>query len=570
MRRIVILVLAVLMAFITVVGVGAASSASMVGTYATVSSDGRCQVSMTVRLHLEQAAADLKYPIPRQASGVTLNGSRVRTQVKDDTQLIDLSDALGVMIGDITVTVSYTLKNVTFRTEAGLLAVQIPLLSGFSQPVDALEFSVTLPGAPEAKPAFSSGYHQANIEKDLTYSVSGATISGSAQKELKDHETLVMTLNVSEEMFPQTGMELPNLQAVNIAMCVCAVLAAVYWLITLRCAPFRRMTRQIPPEGCTAGELSSVLTLEGADLTMMVFSWAQLGYLTIHLDRKDRVTLHKRMDMGNERGEFEQRCYQQLFGKRNTVDVTGLRYSELCRKIKRTAPPVKQFRRARSGSTRVFRAFAAMIGLFGGVSLGISVSAGAVLQWLLVGILAALGAYSSFLIQRWAYSLFLMDRRSLWIALLHCGGWVLLGLIAGTPLVGIAVAGAQLFAGLMAAYGGRRTESGRQACQQVLGLRRYLRRAPRNLLAQLLENDPDYFYSLAPYALALGVDMVFAGRFGKIRLSACPYLTVGTQSRMTATEWAVLMRRTIHIMNAGQKQKLSEQVLPLLRSLRKP
>ena len=156
MRRIPVFFLTLFLVFTLIPGVQAASSASMIGTYATVSADGSCQVTMTVRLHLEQTATNLTYPIPRQASGVTLNGARVRTQTKNDAQLIDLSDALGTMIGDITLTVSYTLNNAVSLSEANLLTLQIPLLSGFSYPVDAMEFSVTLPGAPEAKPAFSS------------------------------------------------------------------------------------------------------------------------------------------------------------------------------------------------------------------------------------------------------------------------------------------------------------------------------------------------------------------------------------------------------------------------------
>lgn len=537
----------------------------MVGTYATVSSDGSCQVTMTVKLHLDQPAADLTYPIPRQASSVRLNGSRVRTQMKNDSQLIDLSGALGTIAGDFTVTIGYTLKNVISRTDTDALMMEVPLLSGFSYPVTGLEFSVTLPGAPNAKPAFSSGYHQSNIEKDLTYSLSGATISGAAQKELKDHETLVMTLAVSEEMFPQKGIVLPDLQIVTIAMGVCGLLAALYWLIALRCAPPRRIRSPLPPVGCAAGSLRSVLTLEGVDLTMMIFSWAQMGYLLIHLDRNDRVTLHKRMDMGNERSNFEQRCYQLLFAKRNIVDASGLHYVELCERCKKMPPPIQSYLRSRTGNPRLFRAFAAMVGLFGGVSLGISLSAGAALQWLLVCILAALGTASSFAIQRWAYCLFSLDKRSLWTALVHCAVWILLSLIAGTPAVGILVALSQLLFGLMAAFGGRRTEAGRQAMSQVLGLRRYLRNTSRSELLQLLEKDPDYFYSLAPYALALGVDRTFARRFGKLRLTPCPYLSIGSQSHMTPADWSVLMRRTVSVMNAGQNQ--NAPLLSFLRNL---
>ena len=569
MRRIPVLFLTLFFLFALIPGVHAASSASMIGTYATVSADGSCQVTMTVRLHLEQTATNLTYPIPRQASAVTLNGTRVRTQTKNDAQLIDLSDALGTMIGDITLTVSYTLNNAVSLSDANLLTLQIPLLSGFSYPVDALEFSVTLPGVPEAKPAFSSGYHQSNIEKDLTYSISGATISGSSQKELKDHETLVLTLQVSEAMFPQNRMELPDLQVVHMAMGVCGLLALLYWLITLRCAPLRHKLSPLPPEGCTAGTLGSALTLEGADLTMMVFTWAQLGYLLIHLDRHDRVTLYKRMDMGNERSSFERRCYQQLFGKRNSVDTSGQRYGQLWENCRKSKPPIQSFLRPRSGNPRIFRAFASMIGLFGGISLGISLSTGAALQWLLVCILAAMGTVSSLYMQRFAYCLFFLDKRNLWSALLQSGIWILLSLIAGTPAVGILVSASQLLAGLMAAYGGRRTDAGRQTCQQILGLRRYLCNTPQSQLLQLLEKDPDYFYALAPYALALGVDMAFAKRFGKTRLAPCPYLRVGTESHMPAADWAMLMRRAVHSMNANQEQRFSRKLLPILRNMLK-
>ena len=567
MRRIAVFLLALFLIFTTAVSASAATAASHIGAYATVTADGRCQVTMTVKLKLEQAVPNPTFPVPRQASNVTLNGSRVRCQTRNDALLIDLSGILGNMAGDFTITVGYTISDVISDTKTEQLLLQVPLLSGFAYPVQALDFSVTLPGAPVAKPSFSSGYHQADIEKDLTYSISGATISGSAQKELKDHETLVMSLTVSPDMFPQTGIELPDLQAVDLAMCAAALLAVVYWLLTMRCVPPRRILRPNPPEGYTAGELGSLLTMTGADLTMMVFTWAQLGYLLIHLNRQDRVTLYKRMDMGNERSEFEQRCFKQLFSKSDTVDTSGNRYNGLCLKIKKSAPNTHGFLKRHSGNPRLFRALSAMVGLFGGVSLGISLSTGAALQWFLVCVLAVLGTVSSLYIHRWAYCLFLLDKHNLRVTLIHCSIWLLLGFAAGTPITGLFVVLTQLPAGLMAAYGGRRTESGRQAMTQVLGLRRYLRSADPTQLHTICQNDPYYFHTLLPYALALGVDNAFARRLGKRRLLPCPYLTTGSDSPATAGTLSVLMRRVAGIMHAGQKQRFSEKALSFLRSL---
>jgi uncharacterized protein (TIGR00730 family) len=73
------------------------------------------------------------------------------------------------------------------------LELQLPILAGFAYPVQALEFTVTMPGPISVKPAFSSGYHQANIEKDLYCTVSGATITGVVPDKLIERN-IVSTL----------------------------------------------------------------------------------------------------------------------------------------------------------------------------------------------------------------------------------------------------------------------------------------------------------------------------------------------------------------------------------------
>ena len=566
MRRIWAFFLIFILIFSVAVGVSAASAPS-VATYATVTSDGACQVNMTVQIHLDQPVSQLTFPVPGTAQDIALNGHRAHTQMKNGSRQIDLSDALGNLVGDITFTVSYSLTNVITTTETQQLQLQLPLLSGFAYPVQAYEFSVTLPGAVDAKPAFSSGYHQADIEKDLTYTLSGATVSGSSQKEMKDHETLIMTLIVPETMFPQTKVVLPDLQAMNVAMGICAALALVYWFIFLRCAPMRRTHCPTPPEGCTAGQLGSVLTLSGADLTLMVLSWAQLGYVLIVLERNDRVILRKRMDMGNERSEFERRCFKLLFSKRDTVNTGGTAYAQLCLRVQKMQPPVASYFRPRSGNPMLFRVLAAAMGLFGGISLGISLSAGAALQWFLAILLALLGGYTAWIIQDWAKRFYGPSKRALWIALCCCGGWILLGSLVGKFGLGLLMSVCQLTFGMMAAFGGRRTDEGRLVCRQILGLRHYLRKADKHEIARICDKAPDYFHTLAPYAVALGADEAFARRFGKIRLAESPYLAIGNKNPMTALEWRALLHRTVEIMNSGRNQQFADKLRTVLRGL---
>ena len=569
MRRVRMLLLAVVLLFSLALGVSGATGASRMGVYATVASDGSCQVTVTSTLHLEQGVSELYFPVPGAASDITINGSRAWAAASDGVRRLDLSGIVGNVVGDFTVTVNYTIQNVIERTEQDTLQLQLPLLSGFTYPVEAMEFSVTLPGVVEAVPAFSSGYHQTDIEKDMHYEVNGAIISGSFQQELKDHETLRMTLAVSDVMFPQAAVEIRNTDFAYIGILVVAGLALLYWLLFLRCLPPRRRYCPEPPEGYTAGELGCAISLQGVDLTMMVFSWAQLGYILIQIDRHGRVLLHKRMDMGNERGETEQRYFRKLFGKRQVIEASSYHYAELYRIAGKKPSGMQELMRRGSGNPKIFRALASGVGLFGGIVLGSVLSGDAALSGFMLVLITAAGAVSGWLIQGWCTSLFLRDKQTMWLGLGCCGAWLILGLAAQQFLLSLWIVAGLLLSGLMMAYGGRRTDWGRQTTSQVLGLRRYLRTVPKSELQRICSGNPDYFFTLAPYALALGSDKAFARRFGSLRLPGCPYLTSGMDAHMTAEEWSEVMRNTAKLMDARGKQLVTEKLLRLLGSFRK-
>ena len=569
MRRVYIGILAIVLLFGLTVSVSGATGASRVGVYATVAADGSCQVTATATLHLEQSISQLYFPVPGNASDITLNGSRMWTTSSGGVRQVNLSNIVENIVGDFTVTINYTIRNVVEQTEQGILQLQLPLLSGFTYPIETMEFSITLPGIVADAPAFSSGYHQVDIEKDMLYEVNGAIISGSFQQELKDHETLQMTLTVSDAMFPQAAVEIRNTDFANVGMIVFAGLALLYWLLFLRCLPPRRRYCPEPPEGYTAGELGCALALQGVDLTMMVFSWAQLGYILIQIDRQGRVLLHKRMDMGNERGETEQRYFQKLFGKRQVVETSGYHYAQLYRIAGKKPSGMQELMRRGSGNPKIFRALVSGIGLFGGIVLGNVLGGGAALGGFMLVLITVAGAVSGWLIQGWCAGLFLRDKQTLWIGLGCCGGWLVLGLAAQQFMLSLCVVAGLLLAGLMVTYGGRRTDWGRQTTSRILGLRRYLRIVPKSELQRICSGNPDYFFSLAPYALALGSDRIFARRFGNLRLPSCPYLTSGMDAHMTAGQWSEVMRNTAKLMDARGKQLFTEKLLRLLGNLHK-
>lgn len=558
MRRLTLIMLCFLLLCGLCIPVSAANYASKVNITAIVGSDKSCQVTVSAALHIQENDGDLHFPIPLEATDVRLNNSRIRTTKTQQAQLVDISDSIGNMTGDLTVTVTYTLPNVITSGTADTSQLQLPMLSGFKMSISQLDFSVALPGELQAKPAFSSGYHQADIEKSLSYTVTGSTVVGCSTAELKDHETLTMLLPVAESWFPDAPLEFFESDADDVAMVICGVLALIYWLLFLRFLPPKRKLSPTIPEGITAGQLGAVLTLGKADLSLMVLSWAQLGYVQIQSGSK-RVLLHKKMDMGNERTTLEQTYFQKLFGTRDTVDTSGIYYATLCRSAAKQSINLQSYVQKRSGNPRLFRALSALIGLFGGVSFGIAMTQEAAIQGFWIFLTAVLGLVCSYQMQAPIGELLLRKTSKTANGLLCTVLWLLLGVIAGQ--IGLALIGmiVQWLAGAMVFYGGRRTEEGRQEFARILGLRQFLKTASKEDLRRIQTMDPEYFHDLAPCALALGVSRSFAQRFGKKHIPECPYITCRTDKIHTARQWAEKMNATLSNMNRRSR------LLPLER-----
>ena len=115
--------------------------------------------------------------------------------------------------------------------------------------------------------------------------------------------------------------------------------------------------------------------------------------------------------------------------------------------------------------------------------------------------------------------------------------------------------------GFAAAYGGRRNEPGKQIMADILGLRRHLSKISGDTLQKILRQNPEYFYQLAPYALALGVDKSFSRQMANRKLPQCSYLTTGMDGHLTAKEWNQLLRTAAAAMDAATPRSTLEKLL---------
>lgn len=507
---------------------------------ATVDADGSCLVELTITVQLDSAHANLTFPLPADAKEIRLGGQPAQAKLTDGKLQVQLPE---LPAGRHTFLVHYRLPAVV-RTEKGRTFLSLPLLSSFPLDIDRVEFTVTLPGAITGRPVFFSGYNGENIRLDT--SLTGNTLLASTQEQLKGYETLRLELDVEPEMFTVTGASL--LSKWDWACLVLIVLAMVYFVLTLMPKFYVRSRSYTAPEGITAGEVGCCLTGSGTDLSMMVLSWAQLGYLQLELDRRGRLLLHKQMEMGNERSYHEGRIFQILFGRRATVDAASAHYARILRKVAGRSPLHKQLYMPRSGDMRIFRILCCGAGLCSGVQM----LPGRPFLAFLMGLLALV---LSFGLQAGGKCIPLRSKLPLLVALC-CGGiWILLGNLTDAMGRAIMMVLFQFLVGLLSAYGGKRSQLGQRVLTQLMGLRHHMLTAHSIDLQQLQQKNPNYFYEMIPYALAMGIDRKFARRFDqKAALPECLWLR--DAPKMNPQQCAAKLRQITEILDKARYRKV--------------
>ena len=559
MRRILIFILSCL---ILATAASAAGRMDDVLSTTVVYSDGSADVVLSVNISLDEPQTGLTFPLPAGAENIRLNGAPVEPRSSSDNPavvLVDLSDVCALP-GSYSMDFRYSLNGLVYAdgvTQEGdpILFLDVPLLSGFEYPVDAMEFTITFPDGVAGSPSFYSGYFLQSIESDLEYTIKDGILRGTVKTAMKDRETLLMTMQVEQEAFPEVVIAEEGSYDHLIYIAVVAGAAWLFWLIFLPGLPvFSRRSVDAPP-GIHAGEVSSRVNMEGADLTAMIFQWAQLGYIRISPDRWDKVWLHKRMEMGNERTPFEVRTFRRLFGQNQMVDGTGSRYARLWHHVNSTMDRGWQISRGGLWARGVFRAIAVPVSALAGAAMGQNLyPAGGPWQMALMCAMALVGCLTAWKIQAGAVCMYRRRQDAVPLAVVCSLVWILAGLLLDHPWAGLMSVGIQFLVGIFAAWGGRRPRESWELACRLLGLRRYLISARPNEIRDALEQNPDYFFEMAPFALAFGVEDAFARRFGRDIMPQCGYLDAPRSENRTAREWAYLMRQTAEKLDNGAKR----------------
>ena len=308
-----------------------------------------------------------------------------------------------------------------------------------------------------------------------------------------------------------------------------------------------------PPDDLTPSELGYIYDsqIDPYDLTAMIVYWADKGYLNIKEEEeetgivfkktKSKITLIKIQDIPENSEEFEKIYFNGLFsehGSNGEVTIDELenhfyRTLAIVRNSLKNAFHGKSSKRFQSKSGKVSSFFIVIIAM---IMMFLS----------LLSILSLLNPYdivSSLLFAAVAtvfVSIFLTSAAFIFSTLKtrlpkskagYGFSGILLSFIGLSGLAGLLIytkAGAISWMGVglsvilyyISPYAHKRTEKGDEWMAKILGFKSFIENAEKDRINTLVKEDPQYFYHILPYAMALGVTDKWADQFENITLEA--------------------------------------------------
>lgn len=548
LRRFLLVIFCLLLLFALTVSVTAAENriASLTQEIA-VDDDGAAVVKVTAVVEFVSAPETFLFPLNANAGSVNASGGQYASTTVNGVSCIRFSNSNG-FIGTQTFVCTYSLPRDAKETDDGQQFHIALIEQGWDYPIDALAITIAFPAPVAVQPTWSSSYYGDVIDNYLDIELKGNDLVVTSAAPLKDHETLEMTLNFAPGSFTLRHLPGKTTSFNQIAFYVLLAAALLYWFFCLREKPILPAKQQTAAMETTAGELPCQLYGEPPDMAATLAHWGNLGYVAIHCNARGRVILKKQMDMGNERKPAEQRLFEAIFRAGPVCDLQGQRFRAVSGAASSAlrAAWLRRIFAKKPGSPYILRLLVLLAGFFICLSVFDVILPAAGVRWLLLPILAAVGAALLYLVQQGADAItrrrramrLLVGAVSAGLLLLFASAAEAVGLMAITLLL-------QILCVLVTHFGGRHSEAGRELVRQNLGLRKYLRKLDPDSVRRLNSLDGQFFYRMLPFAEVMGVGHAFAKRFGQWRPEPCIWLTDATRKPDSAEEFYALYLETL-------------------------
>ena len=519
-----------------------------------VYSGGTCHVTLTVNAQFASTAKEFLIPLGTGAYDIHASGD-FDTEKRDGVKYAIFENPYGFS-GSQSFTCSYSLPCTMGEDEYGqYFTLQVPE-QGFSLPINRYQITVKFPVDVTELPVWKSSYYQEDIDNYLDIKVTDNVVTASSRIAFRDHETMTMELDFQPNSFDlrhlpgQTKRVDVGFFLITAMVCIC------YWALRLRNKALRIHPLQAVNLDSSAGELPCQLHGLAPDLATLLAYWGNCGYVVLRKNRRGHLFVEKTMDMGNERKPAEQRLFHALFSRSDHCEIPSTRFWNAV-KVEGEQLRASWMHRLfvpKSGNPFLLRVCALLGGGFASLMCFDLLLAGKPSRWFWLVVLTLLGVAFCYAVQQVVYA---FSRRDGMTRLL-IGSWaaillLLVAWLAESTVIMVLNLGLQFFCAFVTRFGGRRSEPGTELLTEVLGLRRFLRKASPEMVHRLLAMDSQYFYRMLPYAEMMGLGNVFIRHFGSGGNEPCRWLICEQRTPRNALEFYTLYHEIMTEVRRGQQ-----------------
>lgn len=370
-------------------------------------------------------------------------------------------------------------------------------------------------------------------DKYVDWSVEGNTLTITLEKELPQGSYLTVGILLPEGYFENELSDRKTYLLLYGLAVFGGILMVYQWWKRGRDPQAVKTVEFYPPEEMTPAEVGYVIDgkVDREDVTSLVIYFANKGYLSIEETAKDRFVLHRLRALPPDAKSYEKIFFDALF-----KDGDEAALDDLPEGVYAAFSATKEAVRMefQSKDTRIFSKTASKERILCIVLslLLVAVGGGILLQ--LVGsyfILIPVAACVALLLVSFVFAVRAEDRRyvlkkggkfgTTMLSLAFLGGamvgtYLYMTLSVGSKKGAFAYIFLEACGYFAVRYMRARTKRGAELLGRLLGFKEFISVAELDKLEMMVEEDPNYFYDILPYAHVLGLSKKWAKKFETI------------------------------------------------------